>query len=190
MTLTAVLFAGGESRRMGMDKAMILYQNRPLWLRQIATLRELQPDRIQISAQIRPAWCSKELEVVLDQPPSRGPLSGLVATLKNLTTTHLLALAIDLPEMTSGHLQNLLALARPGVGVIPSARNCFEPLVAIYPAAAATMAEEELASNRLSLQSLARRLVEKKMARIYSVGAAELTLYRNVNSPEDLQQQA
>ena len=187
MTLTTVLFAGGESRRMGMDKATIPYRNRLLWSRQICVLRELQPERIQISARSRPAWASTEIESVLDEPPSRGPLSGLVAAFRDLRTTHLLALAIDLPEMTSEHLKKLLALTQPGVGVIPFGGRRFEPLAAIYPAGAAALAEEELADNRLSLQSLAQRLSGERMALIYSLSEEELRLYHNVNSPEDLQ---
>src|SRR5437867_2135004 len=96
-TLTAVLFAGGESRRMGADKAMLEIGGEPLWARQLRRLRELQPERILISARSKPAWCPAEIETVLDEPPSRGPLSGLAAALKIIQTTHLLALAIDLP---------------------------------------------------------------------------------------------
>ena len=38
MTLAAVLLAGGESRRMGCDKAALLLNGIPLWQRQIALL--------------------------------------------------------------------------------------------------------------------------------------------------------
>ena len=38
MTLSAVLLAGGESRRMGMDKATIIFRGAPLWERQLAIL--------------------------------------------------------------------------------------------------------------------------------------------------------
>jgi molybdenum cofactor guanylyltransferase len=96
-TLTAVLFTGGESRRMGADKATLVLDGEPLWSRQLRTLRELQPERILISARTKPAWCPPEIEVVLDKPPSRGPLTGLAAALKRIHTTHLFALAIDLP---------------------------------------------------------------------------------------------
>jgi molybdopterin-guanine dinucleotide biosynthesis protein A len=38
MTLTAVLLAGGESRRMGRDKAAIVFRGQLLWQRQIELL--------------------------------------------------------------------------------------------------------------------------------------------------------
>jgi len=99
MTLTAVLFVGGRSRRMGADKATLEIAGEPLWRKQIKLLRELQPQSLCISARERPAWCPLEIEAVLDDPPSRGPLSGLAAALRRLRTSHLLALAIDLPRM-------------------------------------------------------------------------------------------
>jgi molybdopterin-guanine dinucleotide biosynthesis protein A len=72
MTLTAVLFTGGLSRRMGVDKATMQIEGEPLWTRQLRILRELRPDSLWISARSRPEWCSPEIEVILDGPPSRG----------------------------------------------------------------------------------------------------------------------
>ena len=41
MTFSALLLAGGESRRMGRDKATIEFDGRPLWKRQMELLRAL-----------------------------------------------------------------------------------------------------------------------------------------------------
>src|SRR5215469_1433267 len=111
-TLTAVLFAGGESRRMGADKATLVLDGEPLWSRQIRVLRELYPAKVMISARKMPDWCPADIEVALDEPPSRGPLSGLVAALGKIQTTHLLALAVDLPRMASEHICKLWARAQ------------------------------------------------------------------------------
>jgi molybdenum cofactor guanylyltransferase len=186
MTLTTVLFVGGESRRMGADKATLMIEDRPLWSRQLDTLRSLRPNKILISARFRPSWTPADIEVVLDAPPSQGPLSGLTAALKHSQTTHLLALAIDLPEMTTGQLLELWQLARPGVAVIPHFGGYYEPLAAIYPAAAVSIAERALTTGRLSLQSLVENLLEQNAACIHPVREADRRLYRNVNSPEDL----
>src|SRR6185312_15889507 len=104
-TLTAVLFVGGLSRRMGEDKATLQFDGEPLWVRQVQLLRELKPDVLWISARARPIWCPSEIEVIADEPPSRGPLSGLAAALRKIQTSHLLALAIDMPRMNSDVLR-------------------------------------------------------------------------------------
>jgi molybdopterin-guanine dinucleotide biosynthesis protein A len=184
-TLTAVLFVGGESRRMGADKATLMIDGKPLWLRQLDTLRNLRPDELLISARVRPAWSPADIEVVLDEPPSQGPLSGLTAALRRMRSTHLLALAIDLPEMTTGHLSELWQLARPGGGVIPQWGRYSEPLVATYPATAVSIAESALAMGRLSLQSLIENLLEQQMACIYPISSDDRRFYRNVNSQDD-----
>jgi molybdopterin-guanine dinucleotide biosynthesis protein A len=187
-TLTAVLFVGGESRRMGADKATLMFGGKPLWLRQLDTLRNLHPDELLISARVRPAWSPADIEVVLDEPPSRGPLSGLAAALSRMRSTHLLTLAIDLPEMTTGHLSKLWQLASPGVGAIPQWDGCYEPLAAIYPATMASIAESSFAAGRLSLQSLIENLLERQLACIYPISSDEQRLFRNVNSRDDLNQ--
>jgi len=185
-TLTAVLFAGGESRRMGADKATLTIAGKPLWSRQLDTLRELCPWKLLISVRNRPTWAPADVEVVRDAPPSRGPLSGFAAALRQIQSTHLLALAIDLPEMTTEHLLRIWESARPGVGVVPQCGERYEPLAAIYPATAESNAARALAMNRLSLRSLIEDLLEQQKIGIYPVNDDEKRLYRNVNSPDDL----
>jgi molybdopterin-guanine dinucleotide biosynthesis protein A len=139
-----------------------------------------------ISARFRPSWTPADVEVVLDEPPSQGPLSGLCAALRHSQTTHLLALAIDLPEMTAEHLMELWQLAWPEVGVIPQCDQLYEPLAAIYPATAVSTAEHALAAGQLSMQSLIENLLELNNVCVYPIREADRHFYRNVNSREDL----
>ena len=187
MTLTAVLLVGGLSRRMGVDKATLEIAGKPLWAKQINLLRELQPQAIWVSARARPAWCPAEIEAVVDTPPSRGPLSGLTAALQRLQTTHLLALAIDLPRMTADELRTLLALAQPGCGVMPTNADYFEPLCAIYPVEAAAIATDALAGRDVSLQKFSQTLLSLKRVQTYALSESEKPFFLNANSPADLQ---
>ena len=186
MTLTAVLFTGGESRRMGVDKATLLVAGEPLWTRQLRILRELKPEKILISARTRPAWCPPEIEVVLDEPPSRGPLSGLAAALKRIQTTHLLALAVDLPRMEAEHLQKLWNQAAVDCGVIPVLGGEPEPLCAVYPGGAASLnlAEELLAGRDFSLRSVTGGLIARQRMTVMEVSDLERHCYLNTNTPE------
>ena len=187
VSVTALLMAGGLSRRMGRDKATLIVAGEPLWARQLRLLRELESEAIWISARARPEWRPEEVEVILDEPPSRGPLSGVAAALARLQTSHLLALAIDLPRITSAHLRKLQARAVVGCGVVPFNGDRFEPLCAIYPKEAAAVASERLQRNDVSLQGLVSTLAAKKLVRAYSVEAIEKELYLNVNTLQDLE---
>lgn len=186
ISLTAVLFVGGESRRMGADKATLMIGGEPLWSRQLKTLRKLTPDRIAISARTQPVWAPADVDVLLDASPSRGPLSGLSQALASLTTTHLLALAVDLPQMSHEHLIKLWQQARPGIGVIPRNGALYEPLCAIYPASAESIASRAMERNQLSLQSLVGSLIEQNAMQLFSVKEEEQQFYKNLNTTADL----
>src|SRR5262245_41636081 len=105
--ISAVLLAGGESRRMGTDKATSIFQGKPLWQTQLETLRRLRPAEILVSARTDPSWRPADVLFVADIPPSRGPLCGLAASLGKIHTAHLLVLAIDMPFMTENYLRSL-----------------------------------------------------------------------------------
>ena len=186
MTLSAMLLAGGQSQRMGTEKATLLVSGEPLWQRQLRVLQELQPVELWVSAREARPWCPPGIEVVLDKIPGRGPLSGVAAGLRRLQTSHLLVLAVDLPQMTAGHLSKLRSLTRPGRGVIPRQGDYFEPLCAIYPVEAIALAEAMLGAGNVSLQPFAQLLLGKSQAVAYDLTPAEQTLYFNMNTPADV----
>src|ERR1700730_16850210 len=186
MNLSAVLLAGGEARRMGKDKATVLFRVKPLWQIQLELLRKLHPAQIFVSARTDPAWRPADLQFLADDPPSRGPLSGLAASLAQMRSAHLLALAIDMPFMTEKFLQRLCEQIEPAVGVVPKIGSRAEPLAAIYPREAEIDVHEGLAGDDFSLQTLVRRLIAAGKLREISVAKQERKLFLNVNQLSDL----
>ena len=186
MKISAVLLAGGESRRMGSDKATLLFRRKPLWQIQLELLRKLNPAEIFVSARTDPAWRPACVQFVADDPPSRGPLSGLAASLARTRNAHLLALAIDMPFMTEEFLRRLCEQIKVGVGIVPKIDNRAEPLAAIYPREATVDFGNALTGADFSLQTLVRRLITAGRVREMSVTAQERKLFRNVNQPGDL----
>lgn len=186
MNVSAVLLAGGESRRMGTDKATFLFRGKPLWQVQLETLRKLRPAEIFLSARTDPSWRPNDVQFIADIPPSRGPLSGLAASMVNIHTAHLLALAIDMPFMTENYLGSMCDVIGPGRGVVARIDNRAEPLATIYPREAEIDFRTALAGTDLSLQNVVRQLVTSgKLSEIF-VTEQERGLFRNVNSVSDL----
>jgi molybdopterin-guanine dinucleotide biosynthesis protein A len=186
MSISAVLLAGGESRRMGRDKANLLWRGRPLWEWQIEKLRALRPLKVLLSIRTDPEWRPADVEVIVDLPPSRGPLSGLAAALAATDANHLLALAIDMPFMTTEHLRYLSDLAAGGIGVVPVIDGKAEPLCAIYPREAQAIFVEAVQGDNFSLQPIVRKLIGAGNMRPIPVPGSKRDLYKNINEPRDL----
>jgi molybdenum cofactor guanylyltransferase len=186
MNITAVLLAGGESRRMGRDKATLLFHDKPLWQIQVELLQKLAPVEIFVSARTDPSWRPADVQFIADDPPSRGPVSGIAASLAQMHTTHLLALAIDMPFISEEYLEFLCDQIEPGTGVVPTIDSRAEPLAAIYPREADADFRSALASIDFSLQSIVRRLVGSGKLHEMRVKEHEKRLFLNVNEPSDM----
>jgi len=187
MNITAVLLAGGESRRMGRDKATLLFHGKPLWQIQLELLRRLKPDEILVSARTDPSWRPADVQFVADDLPSRGPLSGIAASLAQVHTAHLLALAMDMPFMSESYLHYLCDQIEPGTGVVPTIDGRAEPLAAIYPREADNDFRTALAGTDFSVQSIVRRLVESGKLKEVRVKEHEMKLFLNLNELSDLE---
>src|SRR5207302_11159110 len=121
-----------------------------------------------------------------DDLPSRGPLSGLAVSMVKMRTTHLLALAIDMPFMSENYLRYLCDHIEPGTGVVPTIDNRVEPLAAIYPREADADFRSALVGTDFSLQSVVRRLVESGKLREVRVKEHETKSFLNVNELSDV----
>ena len=187
MNISAVLLAGGESRRMGKDKATLLYRGKPLWQIQFELLRKLEPTEIFISARADPVWRPADVQFVADDPPSRGPLSGLAAALAQTHSNHLLAVAIDMPFITEKYLRFLCSQIEPGRGVIAKIDDRLEPLAAIYPQKVLANFQSALSGMDFSLQTLTGNLAAAGKLHVTPVTSPdERKLFRNLNEPADL----
>ena len=186
MTFSAVLLAGGQSQRMGRDKAAVVFGDEPLWRRQLRVLRDLNPTRVFVSAKTESSWLPKGTELLLDDPPARGPLSGLTKALTLMQTSHLVVLAVDMPFVTREQLQLLCNEATEGCGVVPVVGERAEPLAAVYPREAAPEFIAALAGTDFSMQPLVRKLAAAGTIRMLPVAAGEERLYRSINTPADL----
>lgn len=189
---SALLMAGGESRRMGRDKATLVVGGEPLWRRQVRTLRQAGFVEIMIARGAHEPLGASEpgLVEISDAVPGCGPLGGLATGLQRASTGRLLVLAVDLPLMPASFLRELIAMTDADErdrGLVPTIDAQHEPLAAIYPTAPASeFAAEALRTGALSLRDLVKKLVAHDLMRELEVPAASRDFFRNVNTPEDL----
>lgn len=173
---------------MQRDKAFLEVEGIPLWRRQLRLLEELEPSEIFISGPAREEWRDQGCTIIPDTRVDAGPLAGLAATLSHCTTPLLLALAVDLPRMTTFFLRELLTdCTGDETGTVPRLGDCFEPLAATYPRRALALARRDLDANRHALQDFVADCVAAGFVRPKRIAPGEAALFFNLNTPEDLQ---
>jgi molybdenum cofactor guanylyltransferase len=186
---TAALLTGGNSRRMGRDKAFLPVEwegvTAPLWARQLAILQSLGPEKLMISGPRKPGF-PESVPVVPDEWKHAGPLGGIATCLKQIESEVLLVLAIDMPHVQPEFLKKLLARSEAGCGVVPVCCNRFEPLVAVYPRVALEIAVDQLKNDDHILQRFVEKLLKRRLLIDYEVGTGEQDQLVNWNSPEDV----
>ena len=185
MRFSAVLLAGGKSSRFGTDKALAKIDGVELWRRQFSLLRALGPNEIYVAAAEPPIWIDDQLQFVRDAMPNAGPLSGVAAALCECTTSHLLVLAVDLPQMTAAFLQSLVDLSSEGCGAVPKRNGFFEPLAAIYPQSCRALADRQLRAGKFMMQDFVSAALEENLLAVHDVQRSEEPLFANMNTPDD-----
>lgn len=153
---TALILAGGESRRMGQDKACMLLGEQTLLQRVAAIVQPLFSEVI-VSTRERRADC--DLPQVLDAPMHSGPLAGLAAGLECIKTPWMFAVACDMPFITPRLIENMAARRDNFDAVVPVFQGYPQLLAAFY----ATRIEHEL---RDVLQGGGKRSLRELLARL------------------------
>jgi len=159
LTLTAIILAGGQSRRMGVDKARLVWEGAPL-LERVCSVTLSVSLPVWVIGRQRPADWPTKLEAVSfaeDNARGYGPLGGLQTALK-LEDGPALMLACDLPLLSSEGLRWLIAevqSARTGAhGLVTMRDGRWEPLFSYYTPACLPLIETQIAQGRLSLRAL------------------------------------
>ena len=171
---------------MGVDKAFIEIDGVPLWRRQLKILEALAPEQLFIAGPAHDEWQEANCIIIPDAEAGAGPLAGVVAALRASSAPLLLTLAIDLPNMTSDYLREVIDRCSNDRGVVPSYGERFEPVAAVYPTGALALAENCLASRDLSVQRFAARCLLDGFLQQTDILPGQRQLFFNMNTPDDL----
>jgi molybdopterin-guanine dinucleotide biosynthesis protein A len=186
---SAVLLAGGQSSRMGVDKAGLVIDGEPLWQRQLAKLRATGAAEVFISGRIDGPYAGGGVEILEDTMPLAGPLAGIATAFRRIQYDWLLVLAVDLPDVSARLLAQLVAEAKvDGVGRVPAHGEWLQPLAAVFARACASIVEECLASEHRSMRRFFRLAGRQGLATARALSDAEYAQFRNLNTPADLAQ--
>jgi molybdopterin-guanine dinucleotide biosynthesis protein A len=102
MHTIGVILAGGLSRRMGQDKALLKLHNQQMLSRTFKALTGTSVNKVVISRN------DDQKEHFADLIPNKGPLSGIHSIAARFPSANLLIVPVDLPFMDTESLQTLL----------------------------------------------------------------------------------
>jgi len=131
--LSIAIQAGGESRRMGHDKALMPFLGRPLIQRVIERLTPIA-DEVLVTTNNPEDYRFLGLPLFPDLKPARGALGGLYTALSSAACEAVAVVACDMPFASAQLVEaanRLLAQEEADV-VIPDSGDGLEPLHAVY----------------------------------------------------------
>lgn len=182
-TLAGAVLAGGESRRMGRDKARLRVGAERLWQRQVRILVEAGAEPVVVVRRPGQRALGREVPHVRDGFPGAGPLAGLEAALRATEAAWVAVLAVDMPAMDAAWFRRLRRRCRAGVGAVGQGPEGFEPLAAIYPREALPAVVRRLGRGERSMQALVAGLVRARRMAIVRLTRKELWRMENWNTP-------
>ena len=131
--ITIVIQAGGESSRMGEDKALKLFLGRPLIQRVIERLTPIA-DEIIVTTNRPAEYAFLNLRLVADLKPGRGALGGLCTAIASANYPLVAVVACDMPfasQMFFEGARRLMVKEEADV-VIAKTDEGYEPFHALY----------------------------------------------------------
>lgn len=120
--VSAVILAGGKSRRMGRDKSFLEFDGKPLISRVIEQAGKVCAETIIVANEVE-LYRQFGLRVVSDVFPGKGALGGLYSGLLAAQAENVLALACDLPFLNPDLLRYLISLTPEYDVIIPRVRG-------------------------------------------------------------------
>ncbi len=152
---TAIILAGGESKRMGRDKAALPFNGETLLQRVSASV---QPLFAQTLVSVRELRADVALPQICDTQTDGGPLVGLISALEAATTPWVFVVACDMPFVAPALIAHLASLRVGHQAVIPKAHEYAQPLAAFYARGCLPVLRQSLAGGNKSIIGVLKSL--------------------------------
>ena len=183
--MTGVILAGGASRRMGSNKALLIHRYGRIIEVIYRTLAKLFAEVIVVTnspEQYPFLPCRK----VPDIYPGHGIVSGIHAGLSQCSGTGIFVVGCDMPLLQGKLIRHLMSLAEGVDVVLPVSVGGFEPLHAVYRKECLPSLEELIQNGNQRVLSLLPQV------RVREVHSDEIAFFDrwgdsfvNINTPDD-----
>lgn len=181
--LFGLVLTGGQSQRMGMDKAALPYAGQPQLVRAFALLSaRVVSCFVSLREAQRHDPLRQQYPTIVDTLEDCGPIAGLVAAHSAYPDAAWLVLACDMPLMDGASLDALIAARAPGYHAVAFRSEhdgLPEPFCTVWEPAALELLSQQVAAGRLS----PRRVLVGEATRV--VLAPSPVVLHNVNTGQE-----
>jgi len=186
--LTIVVQAGGQSSRMGEDKALKTFLGRPLIQRVVERLSPIA-DEIIVTTNRPEAYAFLDLRLSADLKPGRGALGGLYTAIALATHPIVAVVACDMPFANPKLIEAMrrLLVEEEADVVIAKSEEGYEPFHAVYRRETCLSAiESAIAADQWKVIAWFPQVKVRVLTleEIKSADAEGLAFW-NVNTPEE-----
>lgn len=193
-SLSLAILAGGQSRRMGQDKALLEFGGRPL-VEQVAERAAAVAAEIFLVAPLRPEYERFAWRIVPDRFPQAGSLGGVYTALVEARHQFCLVLACDMPFVNPALLAYMAEQPRDYDVLVPAlaadrsdqgGKETLETLHAIYSKHCLPAIERQLRDGIFKIigffsEVKVRRVPEDTVRRF----DPQLLSFFNANTPDE-----
>lgn len=183
MKCYGLILIGGNSSRMGTDKAFITYHQKPQWLHLFDIMKSIC-DEVLISCNINQVHLfSDEYKVIVDHPlfKDAGPMTGVLSAFHLHNDVSLMVVGCDYPKLELSDLQFLLQSADEQSDVVcykNPASNIDEPLISWYNPSVNIPMQTAYNHGQTSLRKLfadvtTSRIIPDEWNRLFSIDTPE-----------------
>ena len=152
--VTAVVLAGGMSRRLGRDKAMEPFQGEPLLHRVLHRMRQITTELIVVvndESRISTLDLPDDARAVIDRYSGKGSLGGIYTGLCAAKTNWVAFCACDMPFVNPALFRELLSRREGAQAVVPLVDGRPEPIHALYSRACIDAIHSKILADDLKI---------------------------------------
>ena len=197
---SSIILCGGQSRRMGKDKGSLIIKDKPMIKYILSTLNN-EIDEVIIVLNdnkridkymefINPEDYSYKLKFVEDKIKNKGPISGILTGLENISSEYAIVFPCDNPFVTKNTIQTLFNELSDNIqAVVPyhdpeDKLKTSEPLHSIYNKNIIPIINEQILNDSLHIKGIIEK-IDTKFVLIDNKKILKKE-FRNLNHPEDL----
>lgn len=183
MKITGYILAGGQSSRMGTDKGLVLFGDKPL-VQYSIDLAKVVCNDIFIGTN-NDEYSKFGYNLIHDIVVGKGPIGGLHAALKNTEQDYIFLLSCDIPYGSLNVAKLLIEELSDFEIVVPIwGKGKIEPLFGFYSKTILPIVEQQIKTENFKMIDL----LNECNTLFFNIDSATngSIVFKNFNSPEDV----